>query len=328
MLDSYYKNLRVSFYDDENLTVMVSSNDTTFAVFAYTNKGRTDDVKALLMDYIEAAKAIKPTIFSAEEQEFSDGNVKVCGALLGFKYKDPEAITGLMEKNIFAVEAADSLRLRCRLEDLIQIEPKISLQSNSRGIIYYDAVMYKSSLDLLHNAQRKKLLPSIRKFAQFWEDTRSDIAEFSFEDNNPIIRPTKDFNERYLDDYCAIVNKIISEAKDIFDERWHVQEYIKHRLLSAIESDSLADAVDRTFRSPIESSVFAGLGTLKKREVNVVPQEDSLTVVETEDYPSEDYLEKNNVVKVEKTAPLKIKYDIKRLEKMGVDDLFFHRLLR
>lgn len=325
ILNDYFEVLKKNSLKGNNLIIFVSPTDTMFAVFSYTDYKDIDGAKTQVLDYIAAATARKPTIRAGGIKSYTDGNIRAVGSIMGFRTGDEEAIASLTERCVFAASTADDIRATGRIDDIVKIYPNISCIITSRGEFVCKCDMTKDGLTLLNGRDKKNVTIELRDVCKYWLRPKfDDVAEFGIERKNLVVRPKCDLSDtKYLESYGELIADIILDGGELFDERWSNADYVMRRIASATESVSLSDAADREFKSPLESSGFIAPPKLTKRK-----QDKRQTSLFTTEQDKEKKDAKEETPPPEKQEPVKITYNIKRLEAMGIDELFFHRLLR
>ena len=320
ILDDYFIQLKKNILRGDNLVIYVAPTDSFFGVFSYTDSKDTDYIKAQILDYIAAAKQRKPNIQAGDIKSYSEDGIRAVGVLIGFSSKDTEAIKSLPERCVFAASTADSIGARGRIDDIVKVWPKISCLITSRGEFACKLDMTQEGLALLKSFDKKNIPSELRDICKHWVRNKSDIANFGFEGKNLIVRPIVDIkDERYFEEYSGLIEDIILDGGELLDDRWGNPEFLKERLNGATESVRLSGSTE-TFKSPLEFTGFASAPKLKKREDK--QGQSSLFPLDCDE---------PETVQNETEEPkkkVKIKYNIKRLEKMGIDKIFFHRLLR
>lgn len=287
----------------EDFAVVLPPSCDYIAIFASTAQN-------IINEYITSLRALGLTLSYCEQKTFYKDNREnetLYGTLLTVPKELQEK--GIVILSITAAKAAIETGIKTDVEDFIFIGPKIIWEPEESWGLHADVIIPKESLKLcLEKSNRKYIPKDLIGLCRNWNSKSVGHALLLINNlNKPQISPkTKaddDSFNSFKEEYIENVSTIMGNLGEIIDPEWREEDYIRQRVKDRIDSPMVGKSLEKNVNNLVQVLDM----------IPVPPPESSKNTTFT--------------INPQKKV-VEIQYDMKMIEEMGVDDLFFHRLLR
>lgn len=204
---------------------------------------------------------------------------------------------GLVVLSITAAQAAEKTGITANVNDYLFIGPKIEWEVEESWALKANTIIPKESLEL-YTANQKYMPKDLISLCKPWDlDEEGDLILEIDSENHPKIYPQisvddVSFDDSFKENYMESIGSLMRKFKNIIASEWLKKSTIQIRFEKRIYSQNVGEEVECE-----QSDYLTGLNDIPERQQ---PQKQSV----------------------------EIRYDTKIIEEMGIDELFFHRLLR
>lgn len=204
---------------------------------------------------------------------------------------------GLVVLSITAAQAAEKTGITASVNDYLFIGPKIEWEVEESWALKANTIIPKESLEL-YKTTPKYIPKDLISLCKPWDlDEEGDLILKIDSENHPKIYPQISvddisFDESFKENYMESIGSLMRKFKNIINPEWLKKSTIQTRFEKRIYSENVGEKVECE-----QSDYLTGLNDIPGRQQ---PQKQSV----------------------------EIRYDTKIIEEMGIDELFFHRLLR